>query len=131
MNILAYNPSEHSFNMAQLLCLRDLPTNLVSDLPKNGFIALDEDGTPIAAGFLRGMEGPYGMLDSYISNPKHSRKDRHNALDEITKRLIALAEELGLNKLIAFSKDDGIISRALSNGFVNLKGHQLQILSIK
>lgn len=106
-----------------MLISRNMSTDLVYDLPKVGIIALTEDNMPIAAGFLRKIEGGYGMLDSYITLESIPSKIRNEALDFITMRLIDTAEDLNIYKLIAFSEHESIHNRALAHGFGNMPMH--------
>lgn len=97
-------------------------------LPKIGYIAFyyNIDGTntvikdkmPIAAGFLRRVEGDViAHIDGLTSNPYIGGILRHNALSQILNRLTDDAKELELKGLIAFCLDPSMIKRAESIGF--------------
>lgn len=106
-------------NAEILFSLREMDEK-VENLPESGFIVYNADQSPIAMGFLRLIEGNYGMLDSYISNPQKPSELRDQALDLITKNLINYSKTLGLNKLFAFSANEHIILRAYNHGFGRL-----------
>lgn len=78
------------------------------DLPKMGFIV-----PGVAAGFVRQVEGGYGILDSLVSNPLASKETRHRALDSLFTQLIAS----GPSKMIGTTVDKGTFSRAVDHGF--------------
>lgn len=92
---------------------RGLGPVTAASLPALGLIA-----PGVAAGFLRRCEGQVGIFDSFATNPAACPVMRHKALDEIYKRLIAQAYELGIDKLIGFSVDAGTVERSKRHGFV-------------
>lgn len=98
-------------------------------LPKIGYIAL-MGGHPIAAGFLRRVEGGYGQLDTLTSNPHFGSLVRHEGIKLVVDTLIQDAKDLRLQGLIAFTVDKGILSRAEDCGFHTLK-HSLIALKLK
>ncbi len=85
-------------------------------LPQHGLIAF-EAGIPIAAGFLRCVEGQMAMLDSYITDPLADAALRDIALGRLTAKLIKLAKANNINKLMAFSVDKNTLLRACNHGF--------------
>lgn len=85
-------------------------------LPKIGYIALLH-GQPIAAGFLRRVEGGYGQLDTLTSNPYFGSVIRHEGVSKVVDSLIQDAKDLKLQGLIAFTSDSGILNRAATIGF--------------
>jgi hypothetical protein len=97
-------------------------------LPKTGYIAL-QNNEPIAAGFLRLVEGGYGQLDTFVSNPYLGSKIRHEAIEMVTDNLLAAAKEAELLGIIAVSKDQSIIDRALQKGFKIIPQTLLGILA--
>lgn len=112
----SYDYQKHAKFIEQWLTARDLlvGTN-VRDLPEIGIvITLDH---PIAAGFIRKVEGGYGLIDGYITDPSASPLDRHNALELLTTSLIEKAQELKFKGLLAFTKDNHTLLRSLSHGF--------------
>ena len=85
-------------------------------LPKIGYIAL-LSGQPVAAGFLRRIEGGYAQIDTLASNPFFGSKLRHEGLNLIVKSLIEDAKALDLKAIISFTSDEGVLTRAKSIGF--------------
>lgn len=75
------------------------------------------DAIPVAAGFLRRVEGGYGQLDTFATNPYLGSKLRHEGINLIWNALLDEAKSLELVGLLAFSRDSGILSRAQSQGF--------------
>lgn len=91
-----------------------LVTNEV--LPRIGYVVF-QDEMPVASGFLRLMEGGFGLIDSYATNAKLSSDIRHLGLEIITNNIIEISKGLKLNGIFAFTADKGIISRAEATGF--------------
>ncbi len=97
-------------------------------LPRIGYIAL-RNGYPIAAGFLRRVEGGYAQLDTLTSNPMFGSLIRHQGIDLVVKALLEEAKTLKLHGIVAFTIDKGILSRAKDMGFVNCE-HSLITLKL-
>lgn len=116
MNIKRYDSTEHKDAAEILLASRDMSKELADDLPQAGFIVFDAD-MPVAMGFYRHMEGNYAVFDSYITNSKASSKDRNNALDLITEKLLERCKSEGFRGAIAFSKNANVVNRACKHGF--------------
>ncbi len=93
------------------------------EAPRVGYIVLDEFNYPVAAGFLRKCEGNYMFVDGFITNPCHPPEIRNKALDLLTKRLIKRAKG---RKILAFTTDNCIITRAKKLGFAHLE-HQFLV----
>lgn len=110
MHIKVYS-KEYSGVICAWLAARDLDTGLIQDLPRTGYVAI-EDGQVIAAGFLRHCEGSHGLLDSFITDPTAPPKDRDKAMDLLLNRLINHSKKLGIKQLIGFSVDSFTLSRA-------------------
>jgi len=106
---------------------RELKIDL-NTLPKFGLIALDK-GTPMAAGFIREVEGGFGMIDSFITDPEASSALRDEALNRITAKLIKIAKYNKVNQLIAYTVDKNTLVRSLSHGFVQLD-HSVMALDL-
>lgn len=116
MEIFPYEKKAHLGFLRMWLLERGLDISLASDLPDIGFIA--QDGAfPIAAGFLRIVEGNAGIVDGFISNKLKEGSSRHEALDLLTEKLISCAKEQGLSQLIAYTIDTHTIERAKKHGF--------------
>ena len=88
----------------------------MKSLPKIGYIATLRN-QPIAAGFLRRIEGGYGQLDTFATNPHFGKLIRNEGLNKVVDSLINEAKELKLLGLIGFTGDLGIITRAKDQGF--------------
>lgn len=88
----------------------------VNNLPKIGYIIKKNDMV-LAAGFLRLMEGDYGLMDYYVSNGYLSSDLRHQGLNKLTEELIKTAQVLKLNGIFAFIRDEGISKRSEVSGF--------------
>lgn len=116
MHLNSYDPIIHKEAVLDLLSKRGMAASLADDLPSIGLVVQDGK-TIVAMGFLRRMEGNYGMLDSYITDPHETSDYRDAALDMITAWLIDYARSIKLNKLLAFSAYDSIYDRALRHGF--------------
>lgn len=88
----------------------------MKSLPKIGYISL-LNKQPVAAGFLRRVEGNYAQIDTLVSNPHLGSIIRHNAITNVVNSLLEDAKDLKLNGIIAFSSDNSVISRAKDLGF--------------
>jgi len=104
-----------------LSMLQDQNTPWIKDisyqtLPKIGYISI-LGNHPIAAGFLRKVEGGYGQLDTFVTNPYFGSQIRHLAIERIVDSLLLEAEVEDMKGIIAISEDQGIIDRAKEKGF--------------
>lgn len=99
----------------------------MKNLPKIGYIALLND-QPVAAGFLRRVEGGYSQMDGLTSNPFFGGMIRHDGIRLVVDALIRDAKELKLQGIIAFTKDQGVLTRAKSIGF---HSPQEQLIALK
>jgi hypothetical protein len=88
-------------------------------LPKIGYIAL-LGGHPIAAGFLRRVEGGYAQLDTLTSNKYFGSQVRHQGIKKVVDALLQDAKDLKLHGIIAFTEDSGVLSRAKELDFKEL-----------
>lgn len=85
-------------------------------LPKIGYIAL-LGGHPIAAGFLRKVEGGYAQIDTLTSNAHFGSQVRHMGINKVLDSLITDAKDLKLRGIISFTADTSIVKRAEDMGF--------------
>jgi hypothetical protein len=108
--------------------LRQAYTPTSDEMPSIGYIAF-EDEMPIAAAFLRKVEGGYGQIDGLVSNPECPCHLRHIAMDIVIKRCISDAKALKITQLMAFCKDESPIMRSKRLGFVELP-HKLMALDL-
>lgn len=95
---------------------RKLPSVTSGTIPANGIMIM-HDTRPMAAGFLRKVEGGYLMLDSVISNPQESPAHRDEALNLVFKRAVELARDLDAKFMIGTSVDAHTLERAKKFGF--------------
>jgi hypothetical protein len=107
-----------------------IDTVTMKTLPKIGYIAL-MNGHPIAAGFLRRVEGGYAQLDTLTSNPYFGSQIRHLGITKVVDTLIQDAKDLRLSGIIAFTRDYSVKSRAEAIGFHVLSDHSLIALRLK
>lgn len=118
MKVVMFNIDKHQYEAVTLFESRDMDGAYIITLPEYGLIAT-EGGIPIAMGFLRCIEGSMAMLDSYITNKNASSHQRNRALDIITGKLINIAYQNNVLKLIAFSDEPNISDRASDYGFLS------------
>lgn len=85
-------------------------------LPKIGYIAL-LNKYPIAAGFLRRVEGNYAQIDGLTSSPGYGSLIRNKGIELIVNALIDEGKSLRLHGIIGFTSDGGILARAEGLGF--------------
>lgn len=130
MTVERFIYSLHLEQMRVLLASRDMDIRIAEDLPNFGFIVQSSDG-PIAAGFIRTIEGGYAMFDSFISNSNRDGLTRDFALDMITTKLIELCKMIDIRSIMAFSKDPNTIARAEDHGLKTILEHKFQIMDIK
>lgn len=116
MEIVRFKPV-YLRDIVEWLLARDLPISLVDDLPKTGFIALSDNRKPIAAGFLREVEGNYGIADSYVTDPRADSGERHSAMDRVVEAVITEAKARNMKMILATSHDLNTISRAQRHGY--------------
>jgi hypothetical protein len=119
-NVEASKTDDNTIDTVRMwLEFRGLDTVWADYLPKNGYVVSDEHG-PIAIGYIRMMEGNYGCLDSYITDPIAPSQLRDKALDLLTIKLVELAKSLEIKILLAFSQDTFTILRSERLGFKRL-----------
>jgi hypothetical protein len=121
VELLRYHPSLYS----DLLGMHSMRKNImaatmtIENTPACGWVAYS-DKNPIAAGFLRRVEGGYGQFDTFVSNPSIPSAIRHFALTSITENLLNDAKSLGLSGIVSYIQDKSIIKRAEAIGFRRL-----------
>jgi hypothetical protein len=86
------------------------------EIPPFGVVAYDGE-TPIAMGFLRRAEGSYGIFDGLVSNPDAPGALRHQALDEVIAAVNDEADRLGIQTLIAWTRDENTRVRSAKHGY--------------
>lgn len=96
-----------------MLLLRRLSLSLCENMPRIGYVCRDEVSS-VAIGFLRHIEGDFGLLDGLITDPAFSSEKRSLAIDFVVKCILNRSQELGMKKLLAYSTDENILRRAES-----------------
>lgn len=117
--MIKYEKSKHLAYVIDWLVLRGLDPAVSYDLAEVGWVAYGTD-YPVAIGFLRRMEGGHAMIDGLVTNPKATRAERNDGINDVILFLIDTAKTLGFKKLLAYSVDDGIINRSGIYGFTRL-----------
>jgi len=95
--------------------IRDMNPPPKWSLPETGIISDD-----VAVGFLILTNNHCGILDFFISNPTSYKHVRSWALDQITSKLIQLAKEMKVKKLLCDTQHPAIKERAIKHGFNSL-----------
>ena len=90
----------------------------LKSLPRIGYIAMLED-QPIAAGFLRKIEGNKGILDLLISNPYFGDIIQQKGMSKVLEQLILDTKQLELNSIFALPMDTMTSNRLKALGFGN------------
>ncbi len=119
MEIVDYNPTTMLQDLIYLHRTQNIEDTsfLTPDtIPTAGYVAY-LDNKPIAAGFLRRIEGGFAQLDTLVSNKDYPPHIRHEALDSIVHTLLSTGKALGIKGIISLSVDEGIVKRAISLGF--------------
>lgn len=129
MIVTPFNKETQILLAKRLLRSHSMGMDLAYDLPEFGLIAVD-GGEPVAMGFIRKMEGNYALLDSYITHADAPAELRDRALDIITYKLIKIAKDNDISKLIAFSGEPSIIARSINHGMI-LMPFATTVLSLK
>lgn len=107
----------HMDHINRWLTLRGFPAkNHLQELPEIGFVALKEF-FPVACAFLRRCEGGVGILEGLATDPEAPGKDRSDAIDGCVTRVLHTADELGMSRIIAWSKESSVIERSKKHGF--------------
>lgn len=98
-------------------------------LPKIGYIAL-LGNHPIAAGFLRRVEGGYAQLDTLTTSKHFGSQVRNQGINKVVDALLLDAKDLRLHGVIAFTEEKSIRDRAEVLGFKVLPNHSLMALKL-
>lgn len=116
MQPVKFNPILHIYHLLDWAEKRDVHQPPLDEVPKHGVVILT-DNAPICMGFVRLVEGGYGLIDGYISDPNQPAKQRNEALSLLTDEIIKLSKELGLSALLANTVDKHTLERSLKHGF--------------
>lgn len=130
MRLIPFLRAVHLPILESMLVKRKISSSFVFFIPMNGFIALDDKNDPIGIGFVRMVEGGFGMLDSFITDPDATSESRSHAIDQLVKELLAKCAKLGIDKIFAFTREESLWKRAESIGFRN-DGSQFMVFDMQ
>jgi hypothetical protein len=128
-SLTPYDEDQDLVHINRWLQERKKPEVDAYDIPDVGFVA-NFKNRPIAAGFLRQIEGQNAIFDSLVTNPNATPEFRHIGLDMVIEAIIYAAKKRGINQVLAFSVDEGTLKRALRHNFVKLP-HTVISLDLK
>lgn len=111
--------SQHMALIAAWMGSRGRRIPPISEMPKVGYVVF-LDSYPVAAGFIRKVEGGFGQLDSLVSNPIAPAKTRDAAIDAIVTQLLKRAKSMKIPHLLAMSEDENTLVRSEKHGFKKL-----------
>lgn len=128
MQIERFHHHDHLEYIEELLKLRKLPLTFLDDIPTYGFIAFTDDDEAVATAFIRFIEGGAALIDGLITDPRKSPELRNMAIDLIVQALLDASRQGGIKKMIAYTIDEGTLTRAIKKyGFVQ-QPHTLIVL---
>ena len=130
MQSIKFILNQHASHLLEWAASRNAHRPETVEIPENGLVILNSSSQPICMGFIRKVEGGYGLIDGYISDPSQSSKDRDQAMSLLTEEIIKLAKELGLSALLANTVDDNTFKRSLKHGFSALP-HAIMIKDLR
>lgn len=122
--LMKFNKRLHRETVELWLELHGHPIPKASSYPKIGFVAYNKQ-EPIAAGFVRKVEGGYGQLDGLVSNPTAPGSYRHKAIDSVVTQLFKEAKKAGITQLISFTRDKSVLERSVKHGFIQMDDYTL------
>jgi hypothetical protein len=116
--------------LLDLLSSNNSDVSLISmkTLPKIGYVAL-LNNRPVAAGFLRRVEGGYGQIDTLTSNKYLGSIVRHQGISKVVDSLLEDAKILKLHGIISYIQHPDVLKRAQDVGFTLLP-HRVISLSL-
>lgn len=121
VNITRFKPKKHMevlVDMHRSQEYKDMYAIGLETLPKIGFISFSNtEFQYIAAGFLRIVEGGFGQLDTFVTNPSLDSHVRDEGLNLLVETLINEAKTLKLKGIYAHTASINIIKRAEETGF--------------
>lgn len=109
--IQRYDLDAHLEMLRYLYLQCKMDPSIAYEAPATGYIVLDSNNFPVAAGFLRKAEGNYAFVDGFVTNPTMDPGIRLKALDLLVKRLKRRAKG---RKILAFTTDACVISMSNS-----------------
>jgi hypothetical protein len=112
MNIRKFDKEKDYLQMCSWYKAHAKPSPYITSLSTNGFIVEN-----ICMGFLYSTDSDIAFIEGYISNPDCNRKDRKEALDILSNRLLDEAKALGFKKVLSFSNRPSVKSRMKKYGY--------------
>ncbi len=128
MILVEFDDELHAPLVRGWLKARNLSEDLIENPPVIGLVCFHNE-VPIACGFLRQVEGNLGLFDGLCTNPKMTSEVRHHALDFLVSEIINIARSMEMRCIMAWSVDNGTLSRSERHGFQRLK-HQMISLNL-
>lgn len=89
-----------------------------------------QDGIAIAFAALTILDGFKGILEALCTNPSSSPTQRDQAIDALVSKILLESRKLGLDGLIAWTKDKNTLVRSKKFGFVEVP-EQLIALNLR
>lgn len=129
MNLERFFHKEWGEKLGCLMKVRNMDEKLVDEVPSYGVIAT-QCGKLVCAGFLRSVEGNFGMIDGLITDPSSSSAERHEAINLVVSSLIEAAKEFRMSVVMAFTIDDTVMARSGLYKFESMP-HKLMKLSLE
>jgi len=109
-----YQPSDYE-TILEWSFVRDMNPPPKWSIPETGIVV-----PGIAMGFLILTNNRCAILDFYLSNPVSDKRIRDKALDDITSKLIELAEDMHVKMILCNSQHPAVKERARKHGFNSL-----------
>lgn len=119
----------HLEAVLRMLYLRNSPIPPKASFPEHGCVVY-RGAEPVAAAFLRRVEGGYAQLDGLVSSPVASSEMRHEAITLAVDYVLDQAQALGITQIMAISTDAGTLLRSERHGFAKLP-HAFIALDLK
>ena len=110
------------YHFKDLVLMHRLQESRIADIleeetvPAYGWIAYN-GSIPVAAGFLRLIEGGYAQIDTLVSNPTTPSVVRHKAISQIVNNCVEDARWMRLKGIVSYTRDESVLKRAIAIGF--------------
>ena len=87
-------------------------------LPPTGFVATDDDGTMLAAGWLYcDANVPMGIMEWIVANPDNTPITSYKAINLVLEQVAWLADEIGLKAIYSSVQNEGLERLYNKHGF--------------
>lgn len=116
MQLQRFDVNYHYNVMKKWLEYRGLRIPPIDEMPEIGVVACNV-AIPIAMAFLRRVEGGFGQIDSFVTNPECSKELRDTAATIVNQAILDKAKELNLKAIISYTQDTNTLIRAQKLGF--------------